>query len=62
LIATRDPSGESLERSVVTYCRLPDLSELLCAGRLCAATSATPNSKAALHLKASEAGARKDEW
>jgi hypothetical protein len=60
LIATRDPSGESLERSVVTCCRFPDLFELLC-GLVCAATSATPNSKTAPHLKASEACARKDE-
>ncbi|PYS86599.1 MAG: hypothetical protein DMF70_01990 [Acidobacteria bacterium] len=61
-MATRDPSGESLERNVVTRCRFPDVFELLCAGLLCATTSATPNSKAAPHLKASKACARKDEW
>jgi hypothetical protein len=38
------------------------LFELLCAGLLCAATSAALNSKAAQHLTASEAFARQDEW
>jgi hypothetical protein len=38
------------------------LFELLCVGLLCAVISAAPNSKAAPHLKASEACARKDEW
>ena len=61
-MATRDPSGESLERSVVTCCRFPELFELLCAGLLCAVIRAAPNSKAAPHLRASEAGVRKDEW
>src|SRR5207244_8674999 len=67
LSATREPSGESLERRVATCDRFPELFEFVCAGGLairpCAARMAAPRRKTVLYLKTEDkALAQRGDW